>query len=403
MKILIPLFSPAAGTWGSLTRTMAIAKYHQKKQDKVAFCASGFVADSLRAKGFEVYNMPEATFLGLPKFISKILVKFVENHAPPAKEGKTIGNIWLVYFMNGFLKKSYCLQLVKAEIEAVHKFHPDVILTEMDFAAYITAYITKIPLAITYAKIMKHGKGTFFWRRIKNVMNYVLNQYGKKEIFDPEDIAFHKNVLKIIPSIPELDTTNTAKNDICYAGNLIEQIQSSDTSFIPKTGKKYVFVYFGTASVSFEKAKKILPEVFQNYKDIICYAALHGVSENFSINNVNFVKFIPAEKLLPYCVLTICHGGLNTITQSIEAGVPLLIFSGPVFERHFNATMVQKTGAGFAGELSDFNVSWIREKFEKINTLKNTIYNLQKRFKEYKGEKIVYQRLRQFLNKTQAH
>ena len=73
----------------------------------MTFCASGFVADSLRDKGFSVYKMPKTTFLGLPKFISNKLLKNSQNRTPPVKEGKTIGSIWMVYRV---LRKKYFLK-----------------------------------------------------------------------------------------------------------------------------------------------------------------------------------------------------------------------------------------------------------------------------------------------------
>jgi UDP:flavonoid glycosyltransferase YjiC (YdhE family) len=91
------------------------------------------------------------------------------------------------------------------------------------------------------------------------------------------------------------------------------------------------------------------------------------------------VNYIQASELLPHCVMTICHGGLNTITQSNEAGVPLLVFPGPVLERRFNALRVQETNAGFFGELGDFTPDWISDKLEKIESRKINIVHLQKK------------------------
>ena len=83
------------------------------------------------------------------------------------------------------------------------------------------------------------------------------------------------------------------------------------------------------------------------------------------------MPYVPSEEILPCAELTLCHGGLNTITQSIEAGVPLLLFPGPIFERRFNASKVAENGAGFMGELSDFNAAWIRDKFERRAELRD--------------------------------
>lgn len=36
--------------------------------------------------------------------------------------------------------------------------------------------------------------------------------------------------------------------------------------------------------------------------------------------------FIQAEEILPFCKLTICHGGSGTVYQSLESGIPVLCF-----------------------------------------------------------------------------
>jgi UDP:flavonoid glycosyltransferase YjiC (YdhE family) len=64
---------------------------------------------------------------------------------------------------------------------------------------------------------------------------------------------------------------------------------------------------------------------------------------------------------LPYCDWTICHGGQNTIIQSLRRGVPLIIFPGPIFERRYNAQKVQDAGAGVMGELDQFTPEWLQE------------------------------------------
>lgn len=106
-----------------------------------------------------------------------------------------------------------------------------------------------------------------------------------------------------------------------------------------------------------------MPKVFPEGEDTICLVGgVQGIECVQQIGNVEFHPYLPAESILPYCDWTICHGGQNTIIQSLKNGVPLLIFPGPIFERRFNARKVQENGAGFMGELPDFNTDWLREK-----------------------------------------
>jgi len=83
------------------------------------------------------------------------------------------------------------------------------------------------------------------------------------------------------------------------------------------------------------------------------------------LENVEFHPYLPADAILPFCDWTICHGGQNTIIQSLLHGVPLLVFPGPIFERRFNARKVQENGAGAMGELPDFTVAWLKAAFSQ--------------------------------------
>lgn len=105
MNILFPVFSPPTGTWGSLTRLMALAGRFRDEGHSVAFCASGFVRDTLKEKGFLTYEIPETPLFGLPKFLSDIIAKRSQEMTPPVKEGKSIGNVWFLYNFTGYGSK----------------------------------------------------------------------------------------------------------------------------------------------------------------------------------------------------------------------------------------------------------------------------------------------------------
>ena len=56
---------------------------------------------------------------------------------------------------------------------------------------------------------------------------------------------------------------------------------------------------------------------------------------------------LPQADLLPLCDLVVCHGGNNTVTESLEAGVPLLV--APFASDQFaGAADVCRTGVGDA-------------------------------------------------------
>lgn len=367
LRILIPLFSPATGTWGGLTRALAIASAARQVGYDVAFCASGYVEKSLREHGFQVYSTPSPTLLGLPAPISRLMESRSQNVSLPFKPGKSIGNIWFVWMFSGMARAGFLRQLVKAELAAVQDFKADGLVTDLDLATYLTSEISGLPIATAYQQIMSEGRGSFAWNMIRRATSGILRTYARP-VIPPEELAFGPRGFKIIPSIPELDGADPNRADICYVGNLLGPIKAgSQDDFQPEAGKRYLFVYVGTGSIAQSVLRDVLPLLLSNNDTLKVIVGGVNISKPEYLGGVEFHPYISAEALLPHCDWTICHGGQNTIIQSLIYGVPLLVFPGPIFERRFNARKVQEAGAGRMGELTDFNVEWLRQGMAQWN------------------------------------
>jgi len=385
MKLLIPLFSPATGTWGGLTRVIAVAEAVKRNGHQIAFCASGYLEKSLRNRGYKVYPMPSTTMLGLPKLLSRVIEHRSQRASIPVKPGKSIGSIWLVFWMSGYGRANYMRLLVEAEIQAAKDFRADKIFTDLDPGAYPTSVVTGIPLASTYAHIATHGSGTWTWKLMQRVVDNVLRSNGLHPS-SLDELYFGQSVLKIIPSIPELDGTDADLPDVCYVGNLISPIQSANTvDFQVEEGKRSVFVYVGTGSISLNTLQSVLPKVFPSNSGWHCFVGAQSITNVHQIGAVEFRPYIPAEVLLPRCDWTICHGGQNTIIQSLLCDVPLLIFPGPVFERRYNAQKVETAEAGIMGEVNMFTVEWFRESFKKQKECASHAKILRQRLNSFGG------------------
>src|SRR6266545_2803496 len=115
----------------------------------------------------------------------------------------------------------------------------------------------------------------------------------------------------------------------------------------------------GTGSVPIQRLRDVLPQVFPGAGDVKCLLGAQSIEREECIGGVEFRPYVAANELLPHCDWTLCHGGQNTIMQSLCYGVPLLTFPGPIFERRFNAQKVQQAGAGLMGEVTDFTVRWL--------------------------------------------
>jgi len=385
MKLLIPLFSPATGTWGGLTRVIAIAEAAKSIGHQVAFCASGYLEHALQSHDYKVYSMPPTTMLGLPTPISRLLERRSQRASIPVKPGKSIGNIWLVLWMSGYAWANYLRRLVEAEIQAADAFRADRIFTDLDPGAFLTAVVTGIPLASAYAHIVTHGSGTWAWKLMQRATAKVLQSYGLPAL-SPDELYFNESVLKIIPSIPELDDSDSDLPDVRYVGHLIGPIQSASAADLRiENGRRCVFVYMGTGSISLNILQNVLPQAFPSNSDWSCFVGAQGITTPYQLGAVEFRSYIPAEVLLPWCDWTICHGGQNTIIQSLLHGAPLIIFPGPIFERRYNARKVEVANAGIMGEVNQFTVEWLRAAFERQAECAFQAAVLRKRLHSYGG------------------
>jgi UDP:flavonoid glycosyltransferase YjiC (YdhE family) len=385
MRLMIPLFSPATGTWGGLTRAVAIAQAAPRLGHEVAFCASGSLDETLRQRGYRVYTLPAPSMFGLPGSISRLLAKHAQKAPIPISAGKSFGNIWFVHVFSGMTQRSMLKQLVACELEAIKDFQPDKVFTDLDLAAYLSAAIAGIPIASAFQGVMLEGKGSWFWKIVRRATADVQKHY-RVPVVPPEQLAFGPQMLKIIPSIPELEGVDPARPDICYVGQLLGEIKTKQQGhFSPEAGKRYLFVYLGTGALPLEKIYHVVPNLLQEYENLEAVVGGVHLQSIKQIGAVQFQSYVSAQAILPYCDWTVCHGGQNTIIQSLLHNVPLLIFPGPIFERRFNAKQVQEYGAGKMGEVTDFNRDWLRSQMTLHDQLAVDAQFLGEKIRRYGG------------------
>lgn len=386
LRILIPVFSPATGTWGGLTRVLAVARAAQSAGHTLAFCASGPLAVVLREHGYTVYPTPPSSFFGLPRFISRIIEKRSQEASIPVQPGKSVGSMWIVFMVSGMTRQMYLQKALHAEWMAAMDFEADALFTDLDPAAFLLSVCSGLPIASCFQTVVQQGVGSLPWKIMNRSVAAVLRSQGQAPI-TVDSVCFDPHVLKIVPSIPELDGGKEGRSDLHFVGQLLGELKpaSAETAFSPQPGKRYVFVYTGTGSVSLSTIREVLPQVFSADGPLQAVVAGQSIYQTHRIGGVEFRPFVSANEILPHCDWTICHGGQNTIIQSLMHGVPLMVIPGAVFERRFNAEMVQKAGAGKMGELPDFNPDWIRSVLAEREPLAKRASELGNKIKSYGG------------------
>ena len=238
MRILIPVFSPATGTWGGLTCVVAVAEDAQRAGHQVAFCASGFLFSRLKTRGYQVYPAPAATMFSLPEPFSCLLEKRSQGVELPVKPRRDFGNIWFVLFLSGMASSKFLKQLVKAEQSAARDFTPDFVFTDLDPGAFLLSRIEGLSIAAAYQTPMTQGIGTLPWRMTSRGIRSILKSHQLPletvsvltQVFKPEGkficlvgvqslrVVRRIGAVELRPNIRAADALPYCDWTICYGG-----------------------------------------------------------------------------------------------------------------------------------------------------------------------------------------
>lgn len=363
MRLLVSLFSPAMGTYGGVTRGLAVAETARRQGHHVVFAAAGSVADALTRRGEQIVELPPATLFGLPAVLSRRIEDRSQNLAMPGQDGSSLGSLWRVLMTAGLARRRYLAKLVAAEVNAVDQVKADIIFTDIDPAAFVAAAATGVPIASTYSSILHHGGGTMPWRAMERAIAFALRRHGCDER-TPDELMFGPSVLKIVPSVPALDDADPTVPDVRYVGHLIADLRPTDNQDFSDP-RRLVLGYLGAGSLPLSRLQTVLPEAFPAGGPRACLVASQTLSGTEQLGGVTFTPYVPVEQLLPRTDFVLCHGGQNTVIQALRAAVPLLFVPGPVFERRYNAEKTVAAGAGLMSERGAFSADWLNEAFER--------------------------------------
>jgi hypothetical protein len=83
-------------------------------------------------------------------------------------------------------------------------------------------------------------------------------------------------------------------------------------------------------------------------------------------DNVHVFPWIPQTQLLKKAALSISHGGVHTLNECLELGVPMLIYSGDRFDQRGCAARVSAAGFGHLGDRRHDDAETIARRIESI-------------------------------------
>ena len=278
-------------------------------------------------------EIPVPSPLGLPDAIARHTFPLASRLGLMGR--KPVHSFEEVLWLTGALDERYTRAAVDALRAHMRAIRPDVVYSEFNLAAVIAARAEGIscvgsgsqPTTASYASNPRKSAGI---RRL-------LREMGMPAPASSLTVLEGMR-RRFIPSCPTLEPR--AGERVVYCGFLDEP------SALPPTPRDCVLVYLGAGSVPAGVAVRAGREL----ADVLsCDVYVAGVPEATQVSGGHTVTCAPrfdVADFLPRARVFVHHGGQNSVMDSLSYEVPQVLVPGRVFERQFNAEVVENARCG---------------------------------------------------------
>jgi len=319
----------------------------------------------------EIVSYPDPTLYALPKIFQKPFVWMLNQDLPqwmmPGFKKENPEWIFDSYLTIGFGKQDFFDEAVLTVLKVLVERNVDKILCFADPVGLVAAEIAGIPV-MNFNNLMPvgeaGGKGS---TKFNTTIAETIRKFSpdKQAVKPFSQIYIDEGQFQMICSLEKAGTDSGSRSRVYIAGfepkaaKIRKNAQPLDEQAL--VNQRVAFAYFGSASISFKLAKKVLAEAFEivnrkskGSKPWHCYVGSQFVKSAHSIGNVHFAPYYDARVLFKYADLTFAHGGLMTLFDSLSYGVPMILVPGSLYERRFNSEEVVATGSGVMLEIDEF-------------------------------------------------
>ena len=167
---------------------------------------------------------------------------------------------------------------------------------------------------------------------------------------------------------PEYDESKLANYRFEFVGSDIE----NSTEVQQKKKRKVIYISFGTVYSAGKKFIQMCIDAFAK-SDFVVYISLGNLlsrNEFYSISdNIVIENYIPQVNILKEADLFITHGGMNSISEALIMGVPMILIPLAA-DQPIVAERLEKLGAGIHLMYNEVNISCLKRSVNKMLKLK---------------------------------
>ena len=382
-RIMLLPSPPSSGSIGSVTKCLGIAEKLEQKNCKVCFVIGGQLKKFIEEKGYYAYDypvpIPRKTMIDIQS-----AVDFID---------------W-----TGMAEVNFSAAAVKAELEAIKDFKPDVIFAETRLSAAISAEIAGIPTVMiaSWPITPDFPQNRMHQGRLEGVYNKILKKYHLPEIENITELFYQRATVKIAPTIPELEP-DLDRQKIKFVGYILDE--ADEKQIIPEwyaawKYKKKIFVYLSVGALAPDLYMQVIADTFKDSAyGVVCGCGFHYSISSLSsrYDNIKFERYFPVASIMHDTNAVIFHGGQDTMLTTLIHGVPSLTIPGSHFEREYNARNLEKLGVSKKLSITSFRPTKLLNEVDKILSQPYITKGMEmkQKMKKYNGTeecvKIIYQ------------
>ncbi len=353
VRVMILPSPPSSGSIGSVTKSLGIARSLEKRGCSVCFVIGDTLGELVSRNGFKVYPYPSPVPDGRIKKIDN-LVDFIA---------------WTGMADAGFVDSA-----IKAELDAIRDFEPDVVFAEARPSAAVSANAAGVPsvMIASWPCNPMHPANACCMGKYTDVFNERLRRFGLPEIANITELFYMRSTVKLAPTLPELEPEMSDIDGIRFVGYILDL--DYDRSQIPGWYGDWldlpqVFIYLSVGAISPEIYIEVVIETFRDmpYR-VICGCGYHYSLKVLpeGLDNIKFVRYVPTAAIMKDTALVIFHGGQDTMLTTLLHGIPSITIPGKHYERDYNATRLSGLGASIKLPVLGFRPNRLRKAIEEV-------------------------------------